>query len=225
MPNRTHDVPAVPADVKRLLREYGARYVGDARREVVYLTFDAGYENGLTARILDALAAANAPATFFLTGAYIRDNRALVRRMVAEGIVVANHTFTHPSLPSLARDPAAFRAELISTEKAFQQATGEEMPPLLRPPSGEYSARTLCLTRRLGYTTVFWSFAHRDWVVDDQPPVAVTLERILAGSHNGAVFLLHAVSRSDTEALPEAIDGLRGQGYRFGVLTDLLASS
>jgi peptidoglycan-N-acetylmuramic acid deacetylase len=212
----------VPPNVKRLLRRYDARYVGDAHAKVVYLTFDAAYENGLTARILDTLAAADVPATFFVTGAFIRDNRALVRRMAAEGHVVANHTFTHPSLPSLAWDEAALEEELASTARAFAKATGGEMPRILRPPSGEYSARTLCLARRLGYATVFWSFAHRDWVVDDQPPAAVTLERILGGSHNGAVYLLHAVSSSDAEALPDAIDGLRRQGYRFGVLTDLL---
>ncbi len=222
LPSQSHDVPGVPSDVRQLLRKYGARYVGETDDKIVYLTFDAGYENGMTKTILDTLRAKAAPAAFFLTGTYIRDNGALVRRMARDGHVVANHTFTHPSLPSLAYDEAALEKELSSTAAAFRSATGKQMARILRPPSGEYSARTLCLTHRLGYLTVFWSFAHRDWIVNDQPPVSVTLERILTGSHNGAVYLLHAVSSSDAEALPEAIDGLRGQGYRFGLLTDLM---
>lgn len=201
---------------------YDARYVGRTAEKVVYLTFDAGYENGVTAQILDALAAAGVPAAFFLTGAYIRDNALLVRRMVDEGHIVANHTFSHPSLPSLARDPSAFAREIRTTERAFRRTTGADISPFLRPPSGEYSALALCRARHLGYTTVFWSFAHRDWLVDDQPPAAVTLQRILAGSHKGAIYLLHAVSSSDAEALPQAIEGLRERGYRIAPLTELL---
>ena len=96
------------------------------------------------------------------------------------------------------------------------------MTRLLRPPMGEYSARSLCLTQRLGYQTVFWSFAHRDWLVDEQPSVAVTLERLLAGRHDGAIYLLHAVSSSNTEALPRFIEEMRARGYRFGALAELL---
>lgn len=196
-------------------------YVGATDEKVVYLTFDAGYENGLTSRILDVLSENEVPAAFFLTGTYIRGNQSLVRRMATEGHVVANHTFTHPSLPSLAFNTTALRRELEATAAAYREATGEAMARILRPPSGEYSARTLCLSRRLGYVTVFWSFAHRDWIVNDQPPVAVTLQRMLSASHPGAIYLLHAVSSSNTEALPQAIDGLRRQGYRFGRLTEL----
>lgn len=219
IPNHSHQVPAIPSDVARLLRAYGAHYVGDTGEKVVYLTFDAGYENGLTAQILDELDDAGVRATFFLSGTYIRANPSLVRRMAAEGHTVANHTYNHPSLPSLAGDPTAFARELSSTASAYKRATGRQMARLLRPPSGEYSARSLCLTRRLGYTTVFWSFAHRDWLVDDQPPVEVTVERILAGSHPGAIYLLHAISSSDARALPEAIAGLRARGYRLAPLS------
>jgi peptidoglycan-N-acetylmuramic acid deacetylase len=213
--DESHRVPAIPDDVGRLLRTYDARYVGATGEKVVYLTFDEGYENGFTGRILDELLAARVTAAFFVTGAYVRDNPDLVRRMVAEGHVVGNHTGSHPSLPSLAGDADAFERELMVTEKAFRRATGSAMARLVRPPKGEYSARSLCLTRRIGYTTVFWSFAHRDWLVDDQPSVETTVERVLAGSHRGAVYLLHAVSRSNAEALPAIIAGLRAQGYRL----------
>jgi peptidoglycan-N-acetylmuramic acid deacetylase len=221
MPNQSHDVPTVPSDAARLLRRYDAHYVGQAGEKVIYLTFDAGYENGITPQILDALRAAGVRASFFLTGTYIEKNGDLVRRMADEGHLVANHTFNHPSMPTLAHDTAALKRELAATERAFREATGRDMAPFLRPPSGEYSARTLCLTQRLGYTTVFWSFAHRDWLVDDQPPVALTLERMVGGSHDGAIYLLHTVSSSNARALPQALARLEAQGYRFALLTEL----
>jgi peptidoglycan-N-acetylmuramic acid deacetylase len=222
VPNDAHRTPGVPDDVQRLLRAYGGRYVRDTGEKVVYLTFDEGYENGFTGQILDALQTAGVQAAFFVTGSYVRDNPALVRRMAYEGHVVANHTDGHLSLPSLAFDRDAFERELTATEQAFRKVTGRAMVHLLRPPMGEYSARSLCLTQRLGYQTVLWSFAHRDWLVDEQPSVAVTLERLLEGRHDGAIYLLHAVSSSNTEALPRLIEEMRARGYRFGALTDLL---
>jgi peptidoglycan-N-acetylmuramic acid deacetylase len=221
VPNASHKTPAIPSDAARLLRRYDGHYVGDTRAKVVYLTFDEGYENGYTGEILDALRAAGIEAAFFVTGSYVRNNPELVRRMTAEGHVVAGHTNSHPSLPSLARDPAAFAREFRIVERDFRRVTGAELDHFLRPPMGEYSALSLCRTQRLGYTTVFWSCAHRDWLVDDQPSVAETVRRILAGSHPGAIYLLHAVSRSNTVALPQAIAGLRKQGYRFGSLNEL----
>jgi len=209
----------VAPGAKTLLAKYNGCYTGP-KSSLVYLTFDEGYENGYTAKILDALAANHVKATFFVTESYIRKNPALVRRMVAEGHVVGNHSSTHPSMPSLANDRAAFAAELTKTEKAFREVTGHEMAHVFRPPMGEYSALSLWRTDSLGYKTVFWSFAHRDWLVDDQPSVDVTLSRILKGSHPGAIYLLHAVSSSNTAALDDAIAGLREQGYGFGTLSN-----
>ena len=130
-----------------------------------------------------------------------------------------NHSATHPSMPDLVSDYATFKSEFTRTEDAFREVTGREMVKLFRPPRGEYSALSLWRTQRLGYESVFWSFAHRDWLLDDQPPVDVTIDRILDGSHPGAIYLLHGVSSSDTAALDEAIAGLREQGYAFGILT------
>ena len=217
VPNAKHRVPDVAPGAAGLLESYDGRYVGPDPTKV-YLTFDEGYENGNTSRILDSLARNDVKATFFVTESYIKANPALVRRMVADGHVVGNHSATHPSMPSLAKDTKAFAEELAKTARAFQVATGAQMASIFRPPSGEYSPRSLWLTDSLGYESVFWSFAHRDWVVDDQPPVDVTVSRILSGSHPGAIYLLHGVSASDTAALDEAITGLRDQGYDFGVL-------
>lgn len=216
-PNSTHRVPGVPDDAARLLAAYGGRYTGpDAR--LVYLTFDQGYENGNTPAILDALARNGVKATFFVTGSYVRANAGLVRRMAAEGHVVGNHTMNHPSLPGLVEDSATFAAELADTAALYRATTGADMARVMRPPMGEYSARSLWMTQQLGYESVFWGFAHRDWIVDEQPPVDVTVERILNGSHPGAIYLLHGVSSSDTQALDAAIAGLRDQGYGFGTL-------
>jgi peptidoglycan-N-acetylmuramic acid deacetylase len=215
--NATHAVPGVAPGAKDLLKAYGGRYTGrDPKR--VYLTFDQGYENGNTPAILDALARNNVKATFFVTETYIRANPDLVRRMASEGHVVGNHSSTHSTMPTLAKDAAAFKAEFTKTAKAYSEITGQTMAMVFRPPKGEYSPLSLWMTQQLGYESVFWSFAHKDWLVDDQPPVDVTVQRILTGSHPGAIYLLHGVSSSDTQALDAAIAGLRKQGYGFGTL-------
>ena len=215
--NATHAVPAVAPDADALLSTYGGRFTGPDPA-CVYLTIDEGYENGNTGSILDALARNGVRATFFVTASYVRNNPGLVCRMVDEGHVVGNHSATHPSMPTLATEALAFETELAQTAQAFEEVTGCRIAPIFRPPMGEYSPLSLWLTQSLGYESIFWSFAHRDWVVDDQPPVDVTVERMLEGSHPGAVYLLHGVSSSDAQALDAGIAGLRQQGYRFGTL-------
>jgi peptidoglycan-N-acetylmuramic acid deacetylase len=213
-------VPTIPSDVAAIVQRSGALWRVSTTEKVIYLTFDQGYEAGFTARILDTLREKNVRASFFLTGSYLRDEPGLVRRMVAEGHLLGNHTRTHPSLPSLAGDLAAFTEEYQAVERAYREVTGGTLTRFERPPRGEYSERTLCMVRALGYTSVMWSFAHRDWLLDDQPPVDVTYQRIVDGAHPGAIMLLHSVSESNTLALPRVIDELRRQGYRFATLDE-----
>lgn len=214
-------VPRIPADVASMLESYGGLWRAETSAKVVYLTLDEGYEAGYTAQILDVLSKEKVPAAFFVTRSYVEKNPDLVRRMAREGHVVANHSDTHPSMPALADDPARFEAEFARCADEYRAVTGEQMSRFFRPPMGEYSARTLCMTERLGYTSVMWSFAHRDWLTDDQPPVSVTIDRVVGGTHPGAILLVHAVSSSNTEALPEIIRRLRADGYRFGSLDEL----
>lgn len=214
-------VPSIPSDVAGIVQRQGALWRVPTSERVVYLTFDQGYEAGYTARILDTLRDKGVRATFFLTGAYLRDEPGLVRRIAAEGHLVGNHTRTHPSLPSVAGDVDAFTEEYRAVERAYRDVTGKTLARFERPPRGEYSERTLCMVRALGYASVMWSFAHRDWLVDDQPPVDVTYQRIVDGAHPGAVMLLHSVSESNTLALPRAIDELRRRGYRFAALDEV----
>lgn len=213
-------VPAIPSEVSAIVERRGALWRMPTNERVIYLTFDQGYEAGFTARILDTLRDKKVRVTFFLTGSYVRDEPGLVRRMASEGHLVGNHTRTHPSLPGLAGDDSAFAEEYRAVERAYRDVTGRSLARFERPPRGEYSERTLCMVRSLGYTSVMWSFAHRDWLLDDQPPVDVTYRRIIDGAHPGAIMLLHSVSESNTEALPRVIDELRRQGYTFATLDD-----
>ena len=216
-----HRRPGIPSAAARLVRSYSGLWIGPRRDKVVYLTFDEAYEMGTTARIVGILERAHVKATFFLTGRYIRDNRALTRRLAAHGEVVGNHTGTHADMVLKARSRSAFAAQLRSVERAYEAATGRHLARLFRPPFGRYSARVLQRAEDLGYTTVFWSFAHGDYDDDAQPPVSVTLRRILDAGYPGAVYLLHASSRSNVDALTRAIHGLKEQGFRFGTLDEL----
>lgn len=213
----THKVPQIPSRARALAARYGAVWTGPDRTDV-YLTFDEGYENGNTPAILDALKAAGVHATFFVTEEYIKEAPKLVNRMLAEGHIVGSHSAKHPSMPKLTGDRAKFDAQFSRVETAVKKATGRPITRLFRPPMGDYSEKSLRMTNALGYTTVFWSFAHGDYDEKNQPPVATTVQRILECSHPGAVYLLHGMSGSDTKALPAAIRGLRAQGFGFGTL-------
>ncbi len=215
--NAKHQPPTAQRDFD--IRPFDAYYLGDITQKEFYLTFDEGYENGFTGKILDVLAEKNVKATFFLTKPYITSSPDLVLRMVNEGHVAANHSVTHPSLPSCT--DAELQAEILGVEDAFRELTGQELHKFIRPPRGEYSVRTLAATKDLGYKTVFWSFAHKDWLVDDQPDPKDTYERVMSNLHNGEIILLHAVSSSNTEALADIIDGVLAEGYTFKTVEEL----
>jgi peptidoglycan-N-acetylmuramic acid deacetylase len=141
--------------------------------------------------------------------------------MVAEGHIVGNHTSKHPSMPSRTGDINAFNREFEETENALKEVTGIEMPKFFRPPMGEFSEKSLYLTQKLGYKSIFWSFAHMDWEVNNQPTVEETVKKVMTRSHNGEIMLLHAVSKSNTEAMDTIIKRLQAEGYRFGELYEL----
>ena len=216
--NDTHDTPSSPREAD-YLDKYDAYYVGDTSQKAIYLTFDEGYENGYSSKILDVLKEKDVKAAFFVTKSYIASNQELIKRMVDEGHVVGNHSVRHLSSPDLSDDE--LKNELTETADYFKEVTGQEMPHVFRPPMGEFSERTLAVTQSLGYKTIFWSFAYRDWLVDEQPGKQAAYDKIMAHYHNGAIPLLHAVSQSNTEALGDVIDSLREKGYTFASLEDL----
>ena len=213
--------PIGPASANRLAM-LDAAYIGDTTQPVIYLTFDAGYENGCTAKILDVLKKHEAPAAFFLVGNYIEKNADLVRRMVAEGHTVGNHTMHHRDMSKLS-DPAAFQKELEELEKLYAQVVGSEMPKYYRPPQGVYSEENLAQARKLGYRTVFWSLAYADWDNKAQPSRELAFGKLIPRIHNGAVVLLHSTSKTNAEILDELLTRWEEMGYRFAPIQELFA--
>lgn len=215
--NNKNEIPEVPAGITNLLARYDAYWLGKPEMKVVYLTFDEGYENGYTPKILDILKAQNVKAAFFITGHYLKSQPELVKRMVAEGHIVGNHTVNHPSLPELTTEQIKKEVEQLSED--FFKLTGKKMI-YLRPPKGEYSERTLAETRALGYYNIFWSLALVDWV--PLPGGAEeSYQSVMGNLHNGAIILLHAVSKDNTEALERILKDIRAQGYSLKTLDDL----
>lgn len=201
------------------IEQYHAYYVNhQAEDNVIYLTFDCGYEQGYTADILDTLKEQNVKAVFFVTQTYIRDNTELVIRMKEEGHLVGNHTITHPSLPELSIEEQ--RKEIQGCADYMKEATGYDMDPYIRPPKGEYSERTLQLCEDMGYCTIFWSMAYLDYQTDNQPTPDYVLQHFDKYYHPGAMPLLHNVSSANTAALPQLILNLREAGYRFGTIDE-----
>ncbi|MBR5739632.1 MAG: polysaccharide deacetylase family protein [Lachnospiraceae bacterium] len=188
--------------------------------KVIYLTMDEGYEAGYTPKILDILKEKNVKAVFFITKQFFDSDPELIERMIAEGHTLGNHTCLHPSggFPNYAEKNGfnTFADDVAKLHKLIYDRFGYTMR-LFRFPEGEFSERTLAWLNNHDYTAVFWSYAHRDWVLNDQPPVETTLNRCLSHLAPGSVYLLHAVSSSNTEALADFIDGARAAGYEFGV--------
>ena len=205
------------------LKQYDAAYIGDTQDKVLYLTFDAGYENGCTEKILDTLKKQEVKAAFFLVGNYIEKNADLVRRMAAEGHTVANHTMHHPDMSRLS-GKEAFSKELLDLETLYKETTGLDMPKFYRPPQGIYSEENLKMAKELGYKTVFWSLAYVDWNNDAQPTAETAFSKLLPRTHNGAVVLLHSTSSTNAEILDELLTKWKAMGYRFGTLEELFSS-
>ena len=202
------------------LRQFDTVYLGDTSEKVIYLTFDAGYENGCTAKILDVLQKHQVKAAFFLVGNYIEKNADLVRRMVKEGHIVGNHTMHHYDMSKLS-DKASFTRELTDLETLYKTTTGMDMPKYYRPPQGIYSEENLRMAKELGYKTVFWSLAYVDWNNDAQPSHEQAFSKLLPRIHNGAVVLLHSTSQTNAEILDELLTKWKEMGFRFASIEEL----
>ena len=214
--------PSGPASSKQL-QGLNAAYVGNSQEKVLYLTFDAGYENGYTEQILDTLEKHNVKAAFFLVGDYLERNGDLVRRMVEEGHIVGNHTASHPNMSKIA-DKEAFSKELQEVETLFREITGKELPKFYRPPQGVYSQQNLEHAKELGYYTVFWSLAYADWDNNKQPTKEYAFSKLIPRTHNGAVILLHSTSKTNAEILDSLLTQWKNEGYRFETIDKLFVS-
>lgn len=212
--------PQGNASIEELAR-YDAWYAQDTDEKVLYLTFDAGYENGNTPAILDALKKHNVSATFFVVGTYIESEPDLIRRMVEEGHTVGNHTWHHPDMSGI-ETMEEFTKELSDVEDAFQEVTGQEMTRYYRPPRGIYSTSNLEMAKKLGYKTFFWSLAYVDWYTDDQPTKEEAFDKLLSRIHPGAIVLLHSTSSTNAEILDELLTRWEEMGYQIRPLSELV---
>ncbi len=214
--------PPVANATADYLKQFNAYYASPTTEKVLYLTFDAGYENGSTAPILDALKKHNAPATFFLVGNYLETSPDLVKRMAAEGHTVGNHTYHHPDMSKISTKDA-FNKELTDLEALYQQITGQPMKKFYRPPQGKYSESNLQMAKDLGYSTFFWSLAYVDWYEDKQPTHEEAFQKLLTRIHPGAIVLLHSTSKTNAEIMDELLTRWAEMGYRFAPLEELIS--
>ncbi|MGZ4163895.1 MAG: delta-lactam-biosynthetic de-N-acetylase, partial [Tumebacillaceae bacterium] len=182
-------------------------------------TFDNGYENGYTEKVLDVLKAKQVPATFFVTGQYIKDQPELLKRMVAEGHIIGNHSWSHPDVSQISNEK--LKDELDKVKQAVTEVTGQKEMKYLRTPRGIFNERSLMYSKQLGYTNVFWSVAYKDWETKDQKGAQYAFDKVTAQLHPGAVILLHSVSKDNAEALGMIIDDARKKGYEFKSLDDI----
>lgn len=202
----------------KVLDEYEGIYIGNTEEPVIYLTFDEGYENGYTGKILDVLKEKEVTAVFFVTMPYVKQNPELIQRMVDEGMIIGNHTVNHPSMPEVT-DDTKLAKEIMDLHNYMLENYNYEME-YLRPPKGEFSERTVKLSLDLGYKTVLWSAAYDDWDRNNQKGTDYAKKMIYNNLHNGCVMLLHAVSKDNTEVLADAIDEIRNRGYELVSLDD-----
>lgn len=215
--SNNNEQPDLGSTNKKLIDENGDIAMGNKEDKFVYLTFDEGYEAGYTEKILDTLKANEVTAAFFITGHYLNTQEELVKRMIDEGHIVGNHTVNHSSMPDL--DDEKLKEEITKLHTTVHEKFGYEMK-YLRPPKGEFSQRTLHITKSLGYTTVMWSFAYDDWDENKQGREEYAKEKILSNLHNGAVILLHANSKDNCNILDEIIKEIKNQGYEFKTLDE-----
>ncbi len=220
-PRKDKNPPLPPKETANFLPKYSCYHLGDTSKKVLYLTFDEGYENGYTGPILDVLKKHKVKAAFFVVKPYINSNEDLIKRMVDEGHLVCNHSSHHRSMASIT-DTEKFNKEFSEVEEAFEKVTnGKKMPKYFRPPMGKYSELSLSNTKNLGYKTVFWSFAYMDWEINNQPSHEFAKKRIMDKTHNGAIVLLHAVSKTNAEILDDIITEWKNQGYEIKTLDEL----
>ncbi len=212
----------IPEKTANLLNKYNGIWQAKTDEKVMYLTFDEGYEyNNNTAKILDTLKAKGVKAAFFVTGAYVKSNLDLVNRMANEGHLVCNHSVNHLNQVEAIKNPKKLEDDIAGLQTLYKEKTGNNLASFLRPPEGVYSERTLKFINDMGYRPVFWSFAYKDWLRDNQPDKKFAIEKITGQFHPGSVLLLHAVSDTNAEILGEIIDQAVNMGYRFGSLYEL----
>ena len=215
-----NNLPPQNDEDEAYLRSFHAYAMVPTQEKIAYLTFDEGYENGYTPAILDILAKHNVKAAFFCTGSFIKESPELVKRFYDEGHIIGNHTLTHPSMMKVSSWSEFYR-QLMGVEELVKAITGEDMPRYYRPPSGGYSEAQLRMAGAMGFRTVFWSVAYKDWDTSAQPTHERGMNYLTTRIHPGAIILLHAVSKTNTEILDDLLTTWENMGYTFHTLDEL----
>ncbi len=214
------------AEEHKFIEKYDSYYIDKKLNDTssekkIYLTFDAGYENGNVERILDILKEKKVPAAFFLLDHIIIKNTDIVKRMTDEGHTVCNHTKNHADMTKLTEEQII--KNVSDLEKIYEQKTDMQMSKYFRFPEGRYSEAALATVKKMGYKTIFWSFGYADWDDSKQPDTKKAMDIILNNTHNGEVILLHPTSSTNAAILPQLIDVWKQMGYSFGTLDELTA--
>jgi len=223
MPKKDGTQPA-PQPEFDFVGQYGGYWIGSPDKKVIYITFDAGYENGNTPQILNALKKHNATAAFFVVDHYIKTNPELIKRMAEEGHLVCSHSTNHKNMAAMT-NPDTFKSEMDGVAERYKSVTGQAMAPYFRPPEGRFSELCLKYAQQLGYKTIFWSFAYKDWYVDNQPSAQDAMNTIVSRTHPGMVALLHATSSTNATILDDLLTKWEEMGYTFASLDDLTAQT
>ncbi|WP_301109681.1 delta-lactam-biosynthetic de-N-acetylase [Sporosarcina sp.] len=212
--------PSAGSELDKLLDDHGAIYKGQGEEKIVYLTFDNGYENGYTESILDTLKKEKTPATFFITGHYVKSASDLVKRMVKDGHGIGNHSYDHPNMANLSEQQ--MKEEWKKLDEALYAVTGIKRTVYARPPEGVFNAKLLQVGNDLGYRHIFWSVAFIDWHRDQPKGKDYAYNELMKQLHPGALILMHTVSPDNSQALPDFIRDAKKQGYKFHTLDQLV---
>lgn len=196
--------------------KYQALFIGEESSKI-YLTIDEGYEYGYTESMLNTLKEKGVKAVFFVTEPYAKQEPELVKRMIAEGHAVGNHSVTHPAsgLPSQSMEEQ--KQEVMGNHRYILDHFGYTMH-LFRYPAGKFSEQSLAVINNCDYKSVFWSFAYLDYDVNNQPEKAASLQKLIDRLHPGGIYLLHGESKTNAELMGEFIDQARAKGYEFALL-------
>ncbi len=222
---KDHSQPPLPPEFN-FIEKYNGFYIDkrhskiDAEDKVVYLTFDAGYENGNIGKTLDVLKNNNVTGAFFILSNLVNTDKQLVKRMSEEGHLICNHTSKHPDVTKFTSIDD-FKRELDTLNTDCEIEAGVSVSKFFRPPEGKFNEQTLKFASELGYKTILWSFAYADWDNSNQMSTAAAKKKILSNLHNGAIILLHPTSKTNADILDEVIKDIKAQGFRFGSLNEL----
>ena len=214
--NDNHTIPEIGI-YKEEIAGTDSYFIGNKSK--VYLTFDAGYDNGNIKKIVDILSELDVPATIFCTGDFIVRSPELIKYIDDNNVLVGNHMYSHKEINKISHDELV--REINKTEEVYKQITNKEMVKLFRPPKGEFDRKSLMNIKALGYKTFFWSIAYVDWNTKDQKGVDYTYNSVVDNIHDGAIILMHTVSDDNVLALPKIIEMIRSMGYEFDSIENI----